>query len=229
MRRQHTCVRATEIAPKAVNKEPGVHVGPAPSKRALDLVGAALLAIACAPLAGVIALLVKLDSRGPVLHTQLRVGRGGCPFRMYKFRSMQPDAEVLRATLASRNDQDGHLFKIRADPRVTRFGRWLRRSSLDELPQLLNVLRGEMSLVGPRPLPVSDLVGLAPEYRAWTEERQKVLPGLTGEWQVEGRADCAFEQMVEFDLRYLRNMRLTRDLALLCRTLPAVLRGRGAY
>ena len=206
-----------------------IAAAPAPAKRALDLAGALLLVVAFAPLAAVIAVLVKLDSRGPVLHAQLRGGLGGKPFRMYKFRSMRMDAEALRQTLASSNEQDGYLFKMRADPRVTRFGRWLRRSSLDELPQLLNVLRGEMSLVGPRPLPLEDLAALTSEYRAWAEERHKVLPGLTGEWQVEGRADCGFEQMVEFDLSYVRRNGLRRDLVLLCRTLPAVLRGRGAY
>jgi lipopolysaccharide/colanic/teichoic acid biosynthesis glycosyltransferase len=202
---------------------------PSPAKRVLDVIGAALLAVAFAPFAAVIAVLVKLDSRGPVLHTQLRGGLGGQPFRMYKYRSMRADAEALRHQLASSNDQDGYLFKMRSDPRLTRFGRWLRRSSLDELPQLLNILRGEMSLVGPRPLPVEDLAGLTSEYRGWVEERHKVLPGLTGAWQVEGRAECGFDQMVQFDLNYVQRNGLLRDVVLICRTLPAVLHGRGAY
>jgi lipopolysaccharide/colanic/teichoic acid biosynthesis glycosyltransferase len=199
------------------------------AKRALDVAGAFLLGIATAPLGALIAVLVKLDSHGPVFHAQQRAGLGGRPFRMYKFRTMRMDAEEARRSLASSNEQNGHLFKIRADPRVTRFGRWLRRSSLDELPQLLNVLRGEMSLVGPRPLPMDDLAGLTGEYRVWAEERHTVLPGLTGKWQVEGRADCSFEKMVDFDLSYVRSNRLRHDLLLLCRTVPAVLRGRGAY
>jgi len=202
---------------------------PALTKRALDLVGAALLCVAFAPVAAVIAVLVKLDSHGPVLHAQVRGGLGGRPFRMFKFRSMRMGAEALRDTLATNNEQDGYLFKMRADPRITRFGRWLRRSSLDEVPQLLNILRGEMSLVGPRPLPIDDLAALPDEYRTWAEERHTVLPGLTGEWQVEGRADCGFDQMVEFDLAYVRRNNLRHDLVLLWRTLPAVLRGRGAY
>ena len=213
----------------AIAQEASDGMRPSFGKRVVDVTGALLLAVASAPFAAVIAVLVKLDSHGPVLHTQLRGGLGGRPFRIYKFRSMRADAEAMRDTLAASNEQDGYLFKMRADPRLTRFGRWLRRSSLDELPQLLNVLRGEMSLVGPRPLPVEDLAGLTSEYRLWAEERHKVLPGLTGEWQVEGRADCGFEQMVRFDLNYVRRNGLRRDLVLLCRTLPAVLRGRGAY
>jgi len=217
-----------EIAESSANDESAV-MGPALAKRVVDVIGAVLLAVAFAPFAAVIAVLVKLDSHGPVLHTQLRGGLAGQPFRLYKFRSMRADAEAMRETLAPSNEQDGYLFKLRADPRLTRFGRWLRRSSLDELPQLLNVLRGEMSLVGPRPLPIEDLAGLTSEYRLWADERHKVLPGLTGEWQVEGRTECGFEQMVQFDLNYVRRNGLRRDLVLLCRTLPAVLRGRGAY
>jgi lipopolysaccharide/colanic/teichoic acid biosynthesis glycosyltransferase len=210
-------------------EDDALFVAPTLAKRAFDVAGGTALLFAFAPLAAVIAVLVKLDSRGPAMHTQLRVGLGGRPFRMYKFRSMRADAEALRETLTSSNEQTGHLFKIRSDPRVTRFGRWLRRSSLDELPQLLNILRGEMSLVGPRPLPVADLAELSSEYRPWAEERHKVLPGLTGEWQVDGRADSGFEQMVRFDLSYVRRNSLRRDLVLLLRTVPAVLRGRGAY
>jgi exopolysaccharide biosynthesis polyprenyl glycosylphosphotransferase len=200
------------------------------AKRAFDLTVSAVTLVVLAPLLAAIALAIKLGSAGPVLYVAPRVGRGGRHFPFFKFRTMVADAEARRAALAPRNEQHGHLFKIGADPRVTAFGRLLRRYSLDELPQLLNVLRGEMSLVGPRPLPAGDLEpdGLSHEYRFWAKERSRVLPGITGLWQVRGRADLSFEEMLRLDVAYVRRWSLFLDLRVLFMTVPAVLRRRGA-
>ncbi|MGW7519123.1 exopolysaccharide biosynthesis polyprenyl glycosylphosphotransferase [Streptomyces sp. NPDC054796] len=194
-------------------------------KTVLDRTGAALGLVLLAPLLAVLALAVRLDSRGPALYRQTRVGRFGVPFTMWKFRSMAPDADRLRSQLAQANEQDGPLFKIRSDPRVTRVGRLLRRTSLDELPQLVNVLRGEMSLVGPRPPLPEEVAAYGPaELR-----RLHVRPGLTGPWQVGGRADLSWDESIALDLRYADNWSLTTDLDLLARTFRAVVDGRGAY
>ncbi|MCE7081300.1 sugar transferase [Streptomyces sp. ST2-7A] len=194
-------------------------------KHLVDRVGAALGLVLLAPLFAVIALLVRLDSRGPVLFRQLRIGRRGVPFVMWKFRSMVPDADRLRGTLEEVNEQSGPLFKMRRDPRVTRVGRLLRRSSLDELPQLWNVLRGEMSLVGPRP-PLPEEVA---RYGPVEHRRLDVRPGLTGPWQVEGRSELSWEESLALDLSYTDNWSLTGDLDVLARTARAVAGGRGAY
>jgi lipopolysaccharide/colanic/teichoic acid biosynthesis glycosyltransferase len=172
-----------------------------------------------------IALLVKLDSGGPVFIRQERVGRHFRPFYMLKFRSMVVDAELRRNELLDRNEADGPIFKIRRDPRITRVGSLLRRSSLDELPQFLNVLRGEMSLVGPRP-PFPGEVGLD-HYRQ--SLRLRCTPGMTGIWQISGRSDVGYDAMVEMDLRYLRDASFITDLSILLRTIPAVVSGKGAW
>jgi exopolysaccharide biosynthesis polyprenyl glycosylphosphotransferase len=194
-------------------------------KRALD-VGLVLLAAPLAlPLAGLLALAIRLDSPGPVIFRQTRIGKGGRPFTTYKFRTMSPDAEARKAELAALNEADGPIFKIRNDPRVTRVGRVLRRTSLDELPQLWNILRGEMSLVGPRP-PTPDEVA---QYEHWHLRRLEVTPGLTGLWQVLGRSDTSFDEMVRLDIYYAENWSLGLDIRIVLQTIPVVLLGRGAY
>jgi lipopolysaccharide/colanic/teichoic acid biosynthesis glycosyltransferase len=195
------------------------------SKRCLDVLGSALALLLLAPLLALVALAIRLDSPGPVVFRQLRAGRGGRPFVFYKFRSMFVDAETRRALLAGRNEQTGPVFKMRADPRVTRVGRWLRRWSLDELPQLWNVLRGDISLVGPRP-PMLDEVA---RYERWQRRRLCVAGGITCIWQVSGRSQIPFVEWMRLDLRYVACRNLWLDLRLLLRTLPAVLSGRGAY
>ncbi|MFI1965371.1 sugar transferase [Streptomyces pathocidini] len=194
-------------------------------KSALDRAAAALGLLLLAPVYAVVALAIRLDSPGPVLHRQTRIGLNGAPFTMWKFRSMVVDAERRRAELAGANEVDGPLFKMRRDPRVTRTGRWLRRSSLDELPQLVNVLRGEMSLVGPRP-PLPDEVA---RYDSVEARRLRVKPGLTGLWQVSGRSDLSWDESVALDLRYADNWSLGGDFDVLARTFRAVVDGRGAY
>ncbi|MFQ5890497.1 MAG: sugar transferase [Gemmatimonadota bacterium] len=200
------------------------------AKRVFDLLGAGLLLLALSPLMMVLAVLIRLTSPGPILYIAPRVGRGGRHFRFFKFRSMVRDAEAKRDELKIRNEKKSHLFKIRSDPRITRVGRFMRRFSLDELPQLLNVLRGEMSLVGPRPLPACDLEpdGLSREYRFWAKERVKVLPGITGLWQVRGRSDLGLEEMLRLDVAHVRTWSLRNDLMILLRTIPIVMTGRGA-
>ena len=168
---------------------------------------------------------IKLDSPGPVLFSQVRIGRNGRPFKCYKFRSMVDGAATMQEDLSALNEATGPLFKVRNDPRRTRVGRWLRRYSLDELPQLINVLRGEMSLVGPRP----NLPDEVAQYAEWHGKRLTVSPGITGLWQVSGRSDLTFDEMVLLDIYYVENWSLTMDLSILLRSLPAVLRARGAY
>ena len=194
-------------------------------KRALDVAVALGLLITLSWLFGLIALLVKLSSRGPVFFHQDRAGRGGKPFVLLKFRSMRLDADLKRRELAHLGEMDGPVFKMRRDPRITRLGRFLRRSSLDELPQLLNVLAGQMSLVGPRPLPLDEAEHLAPEHR----RRHDVPPGLTGLWQVRGRNDLSYAEMMRLDLEYVDRCSLGLDLRILLATIPAVLTGRGAF
>jgi len=194
-------------------------------KRAMDFTLAALGLIIAAPLMALIAVLIKLDSPGPVLFSQVRVGRGGRLFTLYKFRSMRLGAEAEQPRLLDRNEATGPLFKIRDDPRLTRVGRWLRRLSLDELPQLYNVLRGEMSLVGPRP-PIPAEVE---QYEEWHRKRLEVAPGVTGLWQVSGRSDLTFDEMVMLDLFYAENWTLGLDIKILLRTIPTVILGTGAY
>lgn len=194
-------------------------------KRAFDLVVAGLGLVVTAPIWLVAAIAIKLDSPGPVLYRQRRVGEGGRPFVMLKFRSMYEDAEERLAELRPRSEVDGPLFKLRDDPRVTRVGRWLRRWSLDELPQLWNVIRGEMSLVGPRP-PLPEEVAA---YEEWHFARLEAPPGVTGLWQVSGRSELSFEEYVRRDLFYIENWSLAYDLFIVLKTIPTVLLRRGAY
>ncbi len=194
-------------------------------KRTFDIVGSALLVVALAPVMALAALAIRLGSPGPILFRSIRPGIGGKPFACLKFRTMHLGAENLQERLEEHNEQGGALFKIRDDPRVTRVGNWLRRWSLDELPQLLNVLRGEMSLVGPRPLPQRDYNHL----EGWHLKRYLVLPGLTGLWQVSGRAELDFDELVRLDFLYLERWSVFLDLTILMKTLPAVIRSRGAW
>jgi exopolysaccharide biosynthesis polyprenyl glycosylphosphotransferase len=195
-------------------------------KRTLDVALAMLVIVLLSPALLLVPLLIKLERpRGPVFFTQERVGRGGRRFRFYKFRSMRPDAEQLKPDLLAFNEAQGPIFKIKNDPRVTRIGKWLRRSSLDELPQLFNILRGEMSWVGPRP-PVPSEVE---RYNDWHRRRLEITPGLTGLWQVSGRSDLSFDDMVKLDLYYAENWSLAFDLKIILMTIPAVLKGKGAY
>jgi len=194
-------------------------------KRSFDTVGAVLLLLFLSPVLLAIALAVKLDSRGPVLFRSMRPGIGGEPFACLKFRTMRQGAEAMQEKLEQHNEVGGALFKMREDPRVTRVGGFLRRLSLDELPQLLNVLRGQMSLVGPRPLPQRDYDRL----EDWHRKRYLVLPGLTGLWQVSGRSELDFDELVRLDFLYLERWSVFLDLTILLKTLPAVLRSKGAW
>jgi exopolysaccharide biosynthesis polyprenyl glycosylphosphotransferase len=194
-------------------------------KRACDLVLGTLALLALSPVMLAIALLIKLDSPGPIFYGQERVGKDGIRFRMLKFRSMRQDADRLLEQLRAQNEASGPLFKMKHDPRVTKIGRILRRTSLDELPQLFNVLRGQMSLVGPRP-PVPSEVA---QYEDWQLGRLRAVPGMTGLWQVSGRSDVPFHDMVRLDLHYIRNWSLWLDLEIILRTIPAVVGNRGAY
>jgi exopolysaccharide biosynthesis polyprenyl glycosylphosphotransferase len=194
-------------------------------KRAFDLVGATVLLVLLSPLLLAIVIAVWLTSRGPILFRSTRRGIGQRPFPCLKFRTMHTDAEELQADLEELNEATGALFKIREDPRLTRVGSFLRRFSLDELPQLVNVLRGEMSLVGPRPLPQRDYDML----EDWHRKRYLVLPGITGLWQVSGRSELDFDDLVHLDFIYLEHWSLALDLTILLKTLPAVISRRGAY
>jgi exopolysaccharide biosynthesis polyprenyl glycosylphosphotransferase len=194
-------------------------------KRTFDVVVASVVLLVLSPLLAAIALAVKASSRGPLLYRSRRPGIGGRPFDCLKFRTMHTDAEQRQAELEAMNEADGALFKIRRDPRLTPVGRLLRRFSLDELPQLVNVLRGEMSLVGPRPLPQRDFERLAD----WHKKRYLVLPGLTGLWQVSGRSELDFDDLVRLDFLYLERWSVFLDLTILLKTVPAVLKGKGAF
>ena len=199
-------------------------------KRLLDLSIAGVGFLVLLPFLGVVGLVIKSQDGGPALFLQQRSGRGGRQFSLLKFRSMVVDAEARRAQLADLNEQDGVLFKIKDDPRITPFGRFIRKFSVDELPQIWNVIRGDMNLVGPRPLPMADLIGIdeEPELRYWFERRSKVRPGITGPWQVSGRSDLGFKDMMQYDIEYIQHWSLWLDIVILIKTIPAVLRGRGA-
>jgi lipopolysaccharide/colanic/teichoic acid biosynthesis glycosyltransferase len=193
-------------------------------KRAVDVTGATLLIVLLTPVLIAAAAAVALDSRGPVLFRQRRAGLHGREFHVLKLRTMRVGSERQRQALAGSNETDGHLFKIREDPRVTSTGRWLRRFSLDELPQLFNVLMGHMSLVGPRPLPLEDSA-----FTGDARNRLLVRPGLTGLWQISGRSDLSWDETLRLDLTYVDTWSLRLDLLILARTPAAVLRGNGAY
>lgn len=195
------------------------------SKRLLDLTLTLAVLAATWPLFALTAAAIAISSRGPVFFVQKRVGLDGRPFNMIKFRSMFQDAEARREQLADLSDREGLCLKIKHDPRITRVGRFLRRWSLDELPQLFNVIKGDMSLVGPRPALIEEVA----EYPDRAHLRHCVLPGITGLWQVSGRAEVGFEEMIDLDLAYVRNCNLWTDITILFRTFRAVWDGRGAY
>lgn len=194
-------------------------------KRLLDLTLSVVALAAVGPLIALIAAAIALTSRGPVFFVQKRVGIGGATFDMIKFRSMFRDAEARRAQLVAQSEREGLCFKIKRDPRITPVGRFLRRWSLDELPQLFNVIKGDMSLVGPRPALIEEVAA----YPERAHQRHRVLPGITGLWQVSGRAEVGFDDMIELDLAYVRNCTLRMDIGILFRTFRAVWDGRGAY
>jgi lipopolysaccharide/colanic/teichoic acid biosynthesis glycosyltransferase len=197
-------------------------------KRGVDVIGASLGLLLLAPLFAVLALLIKRDSPGPVFFRQVRMGSNDECFRIYKFRTMSVDADQRKHEVAHLNKHlgaDPRMFKIDDDPRVTRVGRWLRRTSIDELPQLLNVLKGDMSLVGPRPL-------ILEEHRFvddWAARRLDLRPGITGLWQVLGRDEIAFDEMVKLDYLYVTTWSLGKDMRLICRTLPLISGGRSRH
>ncbi|HEX9339532.1 MAG TPA: exopolysaccharide biosynthesis polyprenyl glycosylphosphotransferase, partial [Pseudonocardiaceae bacterium] len=194
-------------------------------KEIFDRVASTLLSLLALPLLLMVGLLIKLDSRGPVFYRQRRIGKDGRPFTMVKFRTMVVDADAKRVALRLADEGAGPLFKLRRDPRVTRVGGWLRRYSVDELPQLFNVLAGTMSLVGPRPPLPEETATYGPDVR----RRLLVKPGLTGLWQVSGRSDLPWEEAIRLDLRYVEDWSLALDALILWKTLRAVFGGEGAY
>jgi lipopolysaccharide/colanic/teichoic acid biosynthesis glycosyltransferase len=192
-------------------------------KRLIDILGSSLTLFLCSPLLAAIAVLIKIDSQGPLFYSALRAGKSGRLFHCYKFRTMAPEADALKPSLRQNNERSGPVFKIARDPRITRVGRYLRRYSLDELPQLWNVLKGEMSLVGPRPHPVDDVARYDVDHLA----RLDVTPGITGLWQVSARRDPSFERLMQLDREYIRTWSLGLDVRILLRTVPAVVHGSG--
>jgi exopolysaccharide biosynthesis polyprenyl glycosylphosphotransferase len=198
-------------------------------KRGLDIVGAAAALIVLSPVILILAGIIRWTSPGPAFFRSKRVGKGGRYFTLYKLRSMRTD--MARQAVHAQNEKGGHIFKMKGDPRITPIGRFIRRYSLDELPQFYNVLVGDMSLVGPRPLPVEDLDpdGMSKKFRYWAEQRSLTAPGLTGLWQINGRSDTGFEQMVDFDVEYVQRWSIGLDLRILLSTPAVVLLGKGAY
>jgi lipopolysaccharide/colanic/teichoic acid biosynthesis glycosyltransferase len=195
------------------------------TKRVLDIVMAATALIVLAPLLAIIGVLVGLTSSGPIFFAQVRVGAGGKLFKMYKFRTMFANAEQLKKAILDKNEVSGPVFKMKNDPRITRVGAILRRYSLDELPQLWNVLRGEMSVVGPRPA----LLDEVKKYKNWQLQRLQVSPGLTCIWQVSGRSNIKFEDWMRLDINYIENRKHTLDVVLIAKTFKAIVSGDGAY
>jgi exopolysaccharide biosynthesis polyprenyl glycosylphosphotransferase len=220
-----TAIESLRGIPFVTVREPPISGLNAIIKRTFDLCGALVGLVLCAPLMAAAALLIKLDSLGTVFFRQERAGRYGKPFRMWKFRTMVADAEQQLPEFVDVEKLEQPVFKLQNDPRVTRVGHWLRRISLDELPQLINVLRGEMSLVGPRP----EQVDLVERYNAWQAQRLLVKPGITGSMQVSGRGDLPFEERLKLELAYIENYSLWEDIKILLKTIPAVLSSRGAY
>lgn len=194
-------------------------------KRSIDLLIGGISTLLASPVILIVGVLIKLDSRGPIVLAQTRIGKGARPFTVYKFRSMRVDAEALRDSLEDLNESQGPLFKMRRDPRITRVGRVIRKLSIDELPQLINVFKGEMSLVGPRP-PLPSEVDL---YESWQRKRFEVLPGITGLAQISGRSDLSFDETLRFDFFYIENWSPLMDVKIMLKTLPGVVLGRGAY
>ena len=230
------CTGLQDIAPQRLTVEhlgrfPVLYVEPVRldgwrgvAKRAFDVVVASFALVLVAPILVLVAILIKLDSRGPVLFRQARVGRDGKSFEIVKLRSMVRGAESMMLDVRDQNEADGPLFKVRDDPRITRVGRVIRRLSIDELPQLLNVVSGTMSLVGPRPALASEIDGWSPELH----ERLAVRPGITGMWQVSGRSELSFAEYTRLDLYYVHNWSLLTDLAIIAKTIPTVLSRRGS-
>jgi lipopolysaccharide/colanic/teichoic acid biosynthesis glycosyltransferase len=202
------------------------------AKRAFDLVGSVVLILLLSPVFIAVAFAILLEDGGPILFTQERaLSHGGRSFRFLKFRSMVKNAEEQQGELYEKNQATGGLFMVDQDPRITRVGRIIRRHSIDELPQLFNVLRGDMSLVGPRPLTVSDLSNISPENKlgGYYRLREKGKPGMTGLWQISGRREVAFKEMALLDLYYIENQSLLFDIEILAKTIPVVLFGKGGY
>ncbi len=194
-------------------------------KRALDIALASISLLFLSPFLLLIAVAIKLDSPGPIIFQQVRIGKWGKPFYCYKFRSMYIDAEARKAELMAENEADEIVFKMKHDPRVTRVGRFIRKASIDEFPQLFNVLKGEMSLVGPRPPVPIEVI----QYEFETMYRLDAVPGITGLQQVSGRSDLSFKRWIELDLQYIAEQSLLKDIEILIKTIPAVLSGKGAY
>jgi lipopolysaccharide/colanic/teichoic acid biosynthesis glycosyltransferase len=195
------------------------------AKRALDLILGTLILVLLLPVFPVIAVMIKLDSAGPVFFKQARVGKGGRIFNFYKFRSMYQDAEAQKRAVEALNEQEGPVFKVRTDPRITSVGKFLRRSSMDEVPQILNVFRGEMSIVGPRPPLPSEVA----QYQSWQRMRLEVLPGITCLWQISGRSHIGFDEWMRLDMEYLMSRSIRTDLSIFFKTVPAVIARKGAY
>ena len=234
--RVRTEMSRLQVARSYVDELQGVPVmtiqsGPADSwqlimKRVIDVVGSAALLVALAPLFAVVAWLIRKDSPGPVFFTQERIGFNKRLFRLIKFRTMEDGADHQQSKLEHLNEAAGPVFKIKSDPRVTRVGKFLRRFSIDELPQLVNVLKGDMSLVGPRPLPLRDFDRFDTQ---WHKRRLSVKPGMTCLWQVNGRSNVTFDHWVQMDLEYIDNWSLGLDMKILLKTIPAIMKGSGAY
>ncbi len=194
-------------------------------KRSFDVAAASLGLVVLSPVFLATAIAIKADDQGPVFFSQMRAGKDGKDFKFYKFRSMCTDAEALFEKMQAQNEQTGNAFKIKDDPRITRVGKFIRKYSIDELPQLVNVIRGDMSIVGPRPI-LSHQMAKCSSYE---KQRLLVRPGLTCIWQISGRADIKWEQWVELDLQYIREMSLFNDLKIIAKTVPVVLKGDGGY
>jgi len=194
-------------------------------KRLFDLTLCLLGLILLVPIFPLIALMIKLDSKGPIFYRQDRVGQNGNVFKFYKFRSMIARADEKSMALQKKNEQDGPIFKIKDDPRITSVGTFLRRSSLDEIPQILNVLRGDMSVVGPRPPLPSEVTA----YKPWHRRRLEVKPGITCLWQISGRSQIGFDEWMRLDIEYIKTRSMFTDLVIFVRTIPAVIARRGAY
>lgn len=195
------------------------------AKRTIDIISSAIIILIVSPVLAFAMLSIKLDSKGPIFYKQKRLGKNGHYFNMYKFRSMRTDADQLLKQLVRYNEMDGHAFKMKNDPRVTSVGKWLRKYSIDELPQLFNVLKGDMSLVGPRP----PLPNEVERYGHYEWRRLEVLPGMTGLWQVSGRSNLTFKQWMDLDVYYIENWSLGLDFKILLKTIPVVAKGEGAY
>ncbi|WP_243097986.1 sugar transferase [Weissella confusa] len=196
-------------------------------KRLIDVIGSIVALVVFTPTMLVIMLLIKLEDKGPIFYGQTRIGKDGAEFKMWKFRSMRENAHELRSQMMEQNDADGPMFKIKDDPRVTKVGRFIREKSLDEIPQFFNVLKGEMSLVGPRPSLPEEVM----EFDNRERERLNVLPGLTGLWQVSGRNDLSFDEMIALDLEYVKRHSVLWDIKIIFITVAQMLfsKGNGAY